>query len=66
MADFPETDSLTVIHFRNGNRIEIPDRIDKNILEMDDGIIVLDYEYRGKKYKASFEKEDVLYTIERA
>ena len=64
MADSTEKDFLTAIHFRNGDSIHIPDRFDKNILEMDDGIIVLDYEYRGKKYKASFEKEDVLYTIE--
>lgn len=64
--EMEESDSLTVIHFRNGNRIEIPNRIDENILEMDDGIIVLKYEYRGKRYKASFEREDVLYTIERA
>ena len=64
MADFPETDSLTVIHFRNGNRIEIPSRFDENIFEMSGDIVILEYEYRGKHYKTSFEKEDVLYTIE--
>ena len=65
MVDSTEKDFLTAIHFRNGDSIHIPDRFDKNILELDDGVVVLEYECEGRKYKASFEKEDVLYTIER-